>query len=558
MKKILPVWRTAALASFLLASLAPAAPAVLANSPATLQSAAHADSALVPLRLLSETAGASVTWNQDDRTVTISKGSDKIILTIDQKTAVVNGEKVDLDNAVQIVKDKTVVPLGFFKKVLHTSVSWDLHKNELVLPAGDLEAKANAFVSYLNQGESQPAYAMFNEDLRKSLNENKLSYYWSYFASVYGEMKGQSQSGKEKNSVHDNVYLTYETESSYPFQVTVRFDDNSQINDLFIPQYYLPSNYVKPAYDNPAAYTEKEVKIGEGKLALPGTLTLPSTAGPHPVIVLVHGSGSNDRDETMGSSKLFRDLSVGLAAQGIGTLRYEKVTREHPFKSQKPDFTVQDETVNDAVYAINMLAQTEGIDPRQIYVAGHSQGGMLVPRIIESDKENHIAGAVVLAGPTNSIEDVVLEQSKYQLKIAKELGTDTAALEQQVTFWESQVKLIKDPKYSTTNLPAELQLGNTYWWMDFRNYSASAIAKNQKTPMLILQGDNDSQVLSYHLDKWKEALKERTNVQYKMYPKVNHVFTEYDQKSTGAEYSLPANAPEVLIHDIADWVKKSK
>ncbi|GJM82169.1 hypothetical protein HMSSN139_46650 [Paenibacillus sp. HMSSN-139] len=82
--------------------------------------------------------------------------------------------------------------------------------------------------------------------------------------------------------------------------------------------------------------------VGEGAMALPGTLTMPTGDGPFPAIVLVHGSGTNDRDEAIGSAKPFRDLAVGLAAQGIAVLRYDKVSYEHTFKvAADPKFTLK-------------------------------------------------------------------------------------------------------------------------------------------------------------------------------------------------------------------------
>ncbi|WP_372010880.1 alpha/beta fold hydrolase [Paenibacillus chitinolyticus] len=561
MKKHLPIWQSAVIASMLLAGAVPAAAASV-DTPAAAGSVSASDTkaatVLAPLRLVSETAGAKVAWNNEERTVTLSLGSDTITLAIGKSTARINDKEVELGAAVQIKDEKAFVPLSFLTEALHTAVSWDPQTGKLIIPKGDLKAAASAFASHWLQGDNESAVSYFNEDLKKSLNANQLHSISQYYTNMYGPITGQLGAGTASNSVHENVYLTYETQSTVPFQMTVRFDKQERIDDLYIPPYYSPDTYRKPSYDDSSAYVEKEVKLGEGKLVLPGTLTLPNKPGPHPVVVLVHGSGANDRDESIGGTKLFRDMAVGLAAEGIATLRYEKVTREHPFKSATPTFTVQDETVADAVYAVNQLAKTEGIDPQRIFVAGHSQGGMIVPRIIDGVKDVKLAGAVVLAGPTNSIEDVVLEQSKYQLEVSRERGLDTSILEQQVAFWEQQLKLIKDPQYSVDNLPKDLALSNAYWWMDFRNYSASEIAKKQDKPMLILQGDNDAQVLAYHLDKWKEALKDRSNVEYKLYPKLNHVFAEVDEKSTGAEYNEPANTPASVIKDIADWVKKTK
>lgn len=87
-----------------------------------------------------------------------------------------------------------------------------------------------------------------------------------------------------------------------------------------------------PPYADRATFAEQEVVVGSGEWALPGTLSLPNGAGPFPAVVLVHGSGPADRDETVGPNKPFRDLAWGLASRGVAVLRYDKRTRVHGHK----------------------------------------------------------------------------------------------------------------------------------------------------------------------------------------------------------------------------------
>jgi dienelactone hydrolase len=105
--------------------------------------------------------------------------------------------------------------------------------------------------------------------------------------------------------------------------------------------------------------------------------------------VLVHGSGPQDRDETIGPNKPFRDLAWGLASQGIAVLRYEKRTKKHAMKLVliKNTITVKQETIDDALAAVALLRKTERIDPNRIFVLGHSLGGMLIPRIGARDPD---------------------------------------------------------------------------------------------------------------------------------------------------------------------------
>ena len=89
-----------------------------------------------------------------------------------------------------------------------------------------------------------------------------------------------------------------------------------------------PAAYVPPSYVDPSKFTEEEVSFGTAPWILPGTLAMPVGAGPFPAVILVHGSGPNDRDETLGPNKPFKDIALGLASRGIAVLRYEKRTRQ--------------------------------------------------------------------------------------------------------------------------------------------------------------------------------------------------------------------------------------
>ncbi len=140
--------------------------------------------------------------------------------------------------------------------------------------------------------------------------------------------------------------------------------------------------------------------IGKGDFALPGTLSIPKgKGGPFPAVVLVQGSGATDKDETVYALKPFRDLAFGLASQGIAVLRYNKRTYEHAIKTTAdPNHTVDKETTDDALLATRLLEKEKRIDEERIYILGHSQGGMMVPKMIEEDKRQNIAGAIIMGG----------------------------------------------------------------------------------------------------------------------------------------------------------------
>ena len=204
---------------------------------------------------------------------------------------------------------------------------------------------------------------------------------------------------------------------------------------------------------------------------------MPVGAGPFPAVVLVHGSGPNDRDETVEGNRPFRDLAWGLASRGVAVLRYEKRTRQHGTKlAAVKDFTVRQETVDDALAAADLLRHTGGIDPRRVFVLGHSLGGMLIPRIGQRDPQ--LAGLIVMAGAAKPLEDIILEQVAY-LDAADGAVTDSEKSRLESLRAEvARVKALK-PDATGTALGAPVS-----YWLDLQGYNPPAAAKALKAPLL--------------------------------------------------------------------------
>lgn len=517
----------------------PAASAFAASSNTTGQSG----TALIPLREAASGLGAAVEWNSKDQTVTVKKGSQVLVLKVGSKEALLNGEAVTLNETVRIVSGHTLVEASLITKVLADAET----------PADP----ADAFMSLLKSGNGAEAARYVSPSVAPILSADVLNVLWTNYETLFGKVSAQTARTEQATAVHRNVTFTFQGAIA-PFSLTLRMNAVGKVDDFYVAT-AAPSQYQKPSYDHQDSYTEKEVVVGEGALALPGTLTMPKGEGPFPAVVLVQGSGPHDRDSSIGSAKVFRDLAAGLASQGIAVLRYDKVTYEHALKvSADPKFTLKRETVDDALSAVKLLKGTAGIDSSRIFVAGHSQGAFAVPMMVDADRSGDIAGAVLLSGPSGKFADILAEQQKELVSRIKQLGQDATAYEQQAAQYTAIAALVNDPQYTVDNMPANFPLQPAYWWFEMKNYVPSEVAKKQDIPLLILQGENDWQVPAKQLDGWKQALAGRSDVEYKSYPKVNHLLAEFDGVSTGAEYYQPSNVSKSIVDDIAAWVKKTK
>jgi uncharacterized protein len=397
------------------------------------------------------------------------------------------------------------------------------------------------------------AVGQFDDTMRTALPEPKLKETWETLQTQAGPFQKQLGVRATKLAGYDVVLVTCQFKQM-ALDAKVVFDAKGRVAGLFfVPSHPAANTSEPPPYARVNAFEEKEFIVGRGEWRLPGTLTLPTGGvGPWPAVVLVHGSGPNDRDEAVGGNKPFRDLAWGLATKGIAVLRYEKRTKEYAQKLQAAglgQFTVQEETIDDALSAVAQLRATDGLDPKRIFIVGHSLGGTVAPRIGHADPK--LAGLMILAGPTRPLEDLMVEQTRYLISLNGQPSAESRAKLDELLAEAAKVKKLTAADSSTTAL---LLHAPAAYWLDLREHNTLTVAKELKQPLLILQGGRDYQVTEVDFNRWKEALATQPNVTFKLYPKLNHLFMTGEGKSTPDEYEEPGHLAEAVVTDMAEWI----
>jgi uncharacterized protein len=305
-------------------------------------------------------------------------------------------------------------------------------------------------------------------------------------------------------------------------------------------------------YVDPTVFTERAVTVGTDPWALPGTLSMPRGDGPFPAVVLVAGSGPNDRDETIGPNKPLRDLAWGLASQGIAVLRYDKRTLAYGSKlAGDASITVREEVIDDALAAVDLLVSTADIDSSRIYLAGHSLGGYLAPRIA-AGSSGRLAGIAVLEAPTSPLEDLILAQVTY---LASDAGGGDAAAAAQLPKLREQVALVKSASLTASTPAADLPLGiPAAYWLDLRGYDPAALAKQAGGALFISQGGRDYQVPPSELQGWRAGLGAAATAAIHEYPAMNHLLMDGSGPARPAEYETAGHVTADLVADLGAWV----
>ena len=329
-----------------------------------------------------------------------------------------------------------------------------------------------------------------------------------------------------------------------------------------------PQNPVKPY-----PYREEEISFSNAAagVTLSGTLTLPKGAGPFAAVVLIAGSGPEDRDETQANHKPFLVLSDYLTRKGIAVLRYDKRGIGKSTGSTEKATTL--DLASDAESAVSYLKSRKEIDAHKIALIGHSEGAMIAPSIVAHSQE--IAWIVLLAAPATKGEETLLKQSEL---IARAGGLSDEQVLTSLSFDKQAYDLVRQEKNSAVlmeklqglvkesgldaalppaALESQLQLMNSPWFRFFLDYDPLPDLKKIKCPVLALYGEKDLQVPpKINMPLVQKAFSDAGNTQAdsREFPDLNHLF-QHAYTGSPTEYAAieETMSPEVL-QTIAEWL----
>jgi uncharacterized protein len=340
-----------------------------------------------------------------------------------------------------------------------------------------------------------------------------------------------------------------------PVQTTASVTEEGQLGGLrlALPAAAEPiAPWQPPAYVDPDTFSEQEVTLGSRQLSVSGTLTVPDGPGLHAGVVLLAGSGSIDRDETIGANKPFKDIAWGLASRGIATLRFDKVTYAHALELKDAhDFTLADEYLPAASAAVKLLEEHPVLAADRVFLLGHSLGGTVAPRVAAA--EPSIAGLIILAGGTQPMQWAIVRQVRYLASLRPETQ---AASQPAIESLTEKARRVDSPDLSPSTPASLLPLGApASYWLDLRDYEPVEVAAALGKPMLILQGGRDYEAtVADDLARWEDGLGGRPDVTIRVYPDHNHLFTPGSGPSSPEEYEPAQHVDATVVADIADWL----
>lgn len=289
-----------------------------------------------------------------------------------------------------------------------------------------------------------------------------------------------------------------------------------------------------------------------GEYQIKGKLTLPDGEGPFPVMIMVHGSGASNMNGGIYSLTPYKDIAEYLKNKGIAVFRYDKRTYLYSEVSNKPfsELTVYDEVIDDVVYAYDYLLTQPEIQSENIFIAGHSFGGYLLPRIAE--KTPLVKGYIFLAASAVGFEDVTMNQTNYLCYLDNIMSDEEKV---QVALIEEQCRQVKAIEDYTDRKEMVNALGSGFaYWYDLKDYNPVQLATTIEQPMLFLHGERDYQVSISNWDEWKNGLSTKENAVFISYEKINHNLMTGEGKPSPEEYKIENSVSTVLMDDMIDFI----
>jgi pimeloyl-ACP methyl ester carboxylesterase len=328
----------------------------------------------------------------------------------------------------------------------------------------------------------------------------------------------------------------------------------------------------------PFPYDEEEVSYENKRdgVKLAGTLTLPRGKASSPAVILITGSGPQNRNEELLGHKPFLVLADYLTRRGVAVLRVDD--RGVGGSTGSVSNSTSENFAADALAGIEFLKGHKGIDAKRIGLIGHSEGGLIAPMV--ASQSDDVAFIVLLAGPGLPGEDILLAQAALILKAS---GAGPEALAKQRETQEMMFAVLKQEKDNATaekkmreefdkkmaglseaekaqanqTLEAQIKMVLSPWFRHFLTYDPRPTLAKVKCPVLALNGENDLQVpVTENLREIEATLKAAGNkdVTVMRLPKLNHLFQTSETGLPGEYVKIEETFAPAALKTIGDWV----
>ena len=289
--------------------------------------------------------------------------------------------------------------------------------------------------------------------------------------------------------------------------------------------------------------------------SLKGTLSLPNTSQPAPVVLLLPGSGKTDRDDNTKqiAINLFPPIVKILSDLGFATIRYDK--RGVGESEGKYFETGFDDLFEDAKSGLVFIKTRKEIDPSKVFVLGHSEGALIALRLAAG---GYVAGAALLAGSAKTGEETIIWQSSQVAKSLQGFSAFVIKLFRIDVVKSVQKNLTAIKKTNKDSLLMQGRRVNAKWMREFLAYDPVMDLSKTKVPLLVITGSNDIQVDPEDVPRMAELALGDTETH--VLDGLSHLFRKDPERSGLRSYKKQSKTPvdQSLMDTLMLWFEKQR
>ncbi len=394
------------------------------------------------------------------------------------------------------------------------------------------------------------------EEVSSSVSEDILDEFWNnYLMDQFGRFVEYEGYLTQMESGNVTMYMYGLKFEGYEVIMAVGVNGKGEIASFTLAQ---AVSGAKEEFSE--GVSVKEVSFGNEPYVINGSLISKEGTENAPAVIIVGGSGPTDRYGKMGANATYADLADELAKKGITVLTFDKRTYTYAqtiTDEELLSFTIEDEYLEDVKAAYEYLKGCEGIDQEEIYIAGHSLGGYLLPMI-----DGYLSGApkgyIYLSAPSDNMQTLMLYQVRYLANLDGEVDEEEAF---QIEAYELMAKNVRNlteenkGSYSYTDLFSS----PPSYWLSLKDYNAPESSVDVSSKMFFAFGGKDYQVPLYQMEAYETALQGREDVTFKIYDNMCHLLFDtntYEKDLSPDDYNVKTDINAELVNDIYEFIVK--
>ncbi|MEZ4845256.1 MAG: alpha/beta hydrolase [Bacteroidia bacterium] len=402
------------------------------------------------------------------------------------------------------------------------------------------QAIAKKFVENLTEGKLSLAYRCFEKDVQKSLSKSS----FEETAQKIGIIKADSTDyvcSTETENVYADFYAFYAAGKKSYIKIVNR---GGKIIGFWLPGLVpCASSYQQPNYSNKYQHKDTFITLPSATGNVEICLTKPQGGVYDKIVLIVSGSGNSPIDGSFENIKMYKDLAVGLAQNGIASVRFEKFQRLD--KAKINSVTFDDEYIKD----INLVLEFLTKQNKEVVLLGHSLGGHAVVQFLSDS----IAGAVFMACNNEPLHHAIVRQMEYLMSLDAPERRELNA--QELIKLKKESERIDSALNTLPDTAKIFEIPVSYWKSLGSIDLEKLVTQNLSLPMFFMQGSADYNVQIDDFQQWMKWLEGAENVKFMSYANLEHSFTPYPgNMSTPMHTMYPNNVDAQVISDLVGFI----